>query len=203
MSIDLLRILGHRLSRLNWSDFSKQVMWAACVTSFFTSCRMGELLAPQEKKFDSSTTLLWSNVKFSDKKEVLMLIPYSKTTGFKGKLLDIFPLKDKSLCPVSALSRLKNLSINHGIFSENMPVFMFKSGKFLTKATLNSWLAVILGDFTDKMHRITGHSFRSAIPTALSTHPNTDSAIIIKEWGGWVSSCYTRYTKAEREKRKI
>ena len=29
MSIDLLKILGHRLSKLDWSDFSKQVMWTA------------------------------------------------------------------------------------------------------------------------------------------------------------------------------
>ena len=98
MSIDLLKILGHKLSKLDWSDFSKQVMWTACSTSFFTSCRMGEILSPQEKKFDCSSTLLWANVKFLEKKEILILIPYSKTTGFKGKLLDIFPLKDKTLC---------------------------------------------------------------------------------------------------------
>ena len=202
MSIDLLKILGHRLSRLNWSDFSKQVMWAACTTSFFTSCRMGEILSPQEKKFDSSSTLLWGNVKFLENNEILILIPYSKTTGFKGKLLDIFPLEDKTLCPASALRRLKKLCISNGTFCENKPVFAFKSGKFLTKAMLNSWLAEILKDFVDKSHRITGHSFRSAIPTALSSHPNEQSAAVIKDWGGWVSSSYNCYTKDERDKRK-
>ena len=186
MSIDLLKILGHRLSKLDWSDFSKQVMWTACSTSFFTSCRMGEILSPQEKKFNCSSTLLWANVKFLEEKEILILIPYSKTTGFKGKLLDIFPLKDKTLCPASALRRLKKLSISNGTFCENKPVFAYKSGKFLTKATFNTWLAEVLKDFVDKSHRITGHSFRSAIPTALSSHPDeqTDKLRLEADCGG-------------------
>ena len=186
MSIELLRILGHRLSRLNWSDFSKQVVWAACTSSFFTASRMGEILSPHDKKFDSTITLLWRNVKLFDDKEILVLVPFSKTTGFNGKLLDIFPLRDIGLCPASALARLKKLTVNEGIFCESKPVFMFKSGKFLTKAIFNSWIAEILGDFTDDWHKITGHSFRSAIPTALSTHPKDYSTAIIKEWGGWV-----------------
>ena len=62
---------------------------------------------------------------------------------------------------------------------------MFKSRKFLTKAIFNSWIAEILRDFTDDWHKITGHSFRSAIPTALSTHPNEYSTAIIREGGGF------------------
>ena len=118
-------------------------------------------------------------------------------------LLDIFPLRDKGLCPASALARLKKLTVNEGIICESKPVSMFKSGKFLTKAIFNSWIAEILRDFTDDWHKITGHSFRSAIPTALSTHPNDYSTAIIKEWGGgWISSSYNCYNKDERDKRK-
>ena len=43
MNIDLLDILGHRICSSKWGNFSKQVLWAACVTSFYTSSRMGEL----------------------------------------------------------------------------------------------------------------------------------------------------------------
>ena len=38
MSYNLLVILGHRINALNWGDFSKQVFWTACTTSFFSSC---------------------------------------------------------------------------------------------------------------------------------------------------------------------
>ena len=131
------------------------------------------------KAYISSLNVAHSLGAFEDKK-------LNSNPCIKMALLDIFPLRDKGLCPASALARLKKLTVNQGIFCESKPVFMFKSGKFLTKAIFNSWIAEILGDFTDDWHKITGHSFRSAIPTALSTHPKDYSTAIIKEWGGWV-----------------
>ena len=79
MNIYLLDILGDRISALGWSVLSKQVLWTACTISFFTSCRMGELLPLHEKLFDQKTTLLWGNVKFISDNEILIRIPYSKT----------------------------------------------------------------------------------------------------------------------------
>ena len=78
MNIDLLNILCHKIHNLNWTDFSKQVVWTACVISFFSSCRMGELLAAHENCFDSLTTLTWSKIKFLDKKEAIIFIPFTK-----------------------------------------------------------------------------------------------------------------------------
>ena len=141
---------------------------------------MGEILSPSEKSFDPSTTLLWENVKFCDNNEIIVLVPYSKTTGFQGKLLDLYPLDKKALCPTAAMKRLKRLSITDNTFSDKKPVFNFKSGKFLTKAKLNKYLAEILKDFVDDSHKITG----SGIPTALSSQPDSQTATIIQEWGG-------------------
>ena len=81
-------------------------------------------------------------------------------------------------------------------------MFTFKSGKFLTKAKMNKCLAEILKDFVSDSHKITGHSFRSAIPTALSSQPDSQTATVIQEWGGWVSSSFENYSKSERERRK-
>ena len=107
MNIHLLDILGDRISALGWSILSKQVLWTACTISFFTSCRMGELLLLHEKLYDQKTTLLWDNEKFNNDNAILIRIPYSKTKGFKGKLLDIYPLPDDRKCPVAALVMLK------------------------------------------------------------------------------------------------
>ena len=74
MNTDLISVLGHRLSQLNWNTVSKQVFWTACVTSFFTSCRMGEILPNGEKEFDPHTTLLWQNISFGDNKEILIFV---------------------------------------------------------------------------------------------------------------------------------
>ena len=138
-------------------------------------------MSPSEKSFDPSTTLLWENVKFCDNNEIIVLVPYSKTTGFQGKLLDLYPLNKKALCPTAAMKRLKRLSITDNTFSDKKPVFNFKSGKFLTKAKLNKYLAEILKDFVDDSHKITG----SVIPTALSSQPDSQTSTIIQEWGGW------------------
>ena len=81
MNVHLLEILSHRLAELDWSAISKQIVWSACAVYFFTSCRMGELVPTYEKNFDPSTTLRWENVNFLEDGEILMFIPYSKSTG--------------------------------------------------------------------------------------------------------------------------
>ena len=108
MNIHLLEVLGDRISRLGWNVYSKQVVWTACAVSLFSSCRMGELLPFGENAFDPHTSLLWKNVKFMSDNEVLVLIPYSKTKGFTGKLIDLYPLSGDSKCPVAAIRTLKN-----------------------------------------------------------------------------------------------
>ena len=57
MNIYLLEILSHRLSELSWSEFSKQIFLTACSLSFFTACRMGEIVPALERSFDPATTL--------------------------------------------------------------------------------------------------------------------------------------------------
>ena len=203
MTFDLLIILGHRISNLTWGKYAKQVFWTACTTSFFSSCRMGEILPSLENSFDPDTTVVWDNVKFLDGKEIVIFVPYSKTTGFKGKFLDLYPIAGSSICPSACLFKLKKMAVSEGIWDKSKPVFSFKSGKFLTKQKLNSWLANLLCDFTDKDNSISGHSFRAAIPSLLAANPDISSVKDIQLWGGWSSDSYTVYTKNEKDKRKI
>ena len=75
LSLDLLTVLGHRINKLEWSEYSKQVVWTACLVSFLLSCRMGEMLSMSEKDFDPKTALIWGNVKMLDNSEIVMYIP--------------------------------------------------------------------------------------------------------------------------------
>ena len=202
MNIHLLNILGHRIMESNWSDFSKQVFWTACVTSFYTSCRMGEILPERENYVDPHTTLSWQNVQFGEDDEILIFVPYSKTSGFDGKLLDVYPIKDSNTCPAAALKRLRTLAIKVGTFAPENPVFAFKSKKNLTKAVLNKKLAELLGDFCDCNHKFTGHTFRAAIPSLLGSFPDQNSVSELKEWGNWGSDSYKHYMKDVRENRR-
>ena len=75
MNPHLLEVLGHRVSELDWNEVSRQVFWTACVVSFFTSCRMGEILPSDEKGHDPETTLLWKNLKILNDKENYIVCP--------------------------------------------------------------------------------------------------------------------------------
>ena len=98
---------------------------------------MGELVPTYEKSFDPSTTLRCENVKFLENGEILMFIPYSKSTGYKGKVVDVFKIENDKNCPAASLHRLKCMVEKNGYFSKNKPIFSFPSGKNLTKKKLN------------------------------------------------------------------
>ena len=199
MNIHLLNILRHRISELPWSPFSKQIFWTACTLCFFTSCRMGELVPSQERNFDASTTLLWDNVREINNTEFIMFVPYSKTTGFKGKIVDIFEIKGDKNCPAAAIRKLRKMMREKTDFKSNVPVFSFHSGKNLTKKQINLWLSSLLEDFVDSNHKITGHSFRAGIPSTLACFPDEFPNNVIKTWGMWESNSFKLYTKHERE----
>ena len=194
MNIHLLNILRHRISELPWSPFSKQIFWTACTLCFFTSCRMGELVPSQERNFDASTTLLWDNVREINNTEFIMFVPYSKTTGFKGKIVDIFEIKGDKNCPAAAIRKLRKMMREKTDFKSNVPVFSFHSGKNLTKKQINLWLSSLLEDFVDSNHKITGHSFRAGIPSSLACYPDEFPDNVM-----WESNSYKLYIKHERE----
>jgi len=137
MNLSTLRILGHRIAKSDWLKLSKQVVWTACLVSFFTSCRMGELLAGTENMFDPTTTLTWIHVSNSDVYGKTIFLPYTKTTGLKGKTTELFFFKLTSCCPVLAMERLEELAKIENVYDVKLPVFRFKSGKFLTVNKLN------------------------------------------------------------------
>ena len=67
---------------------------------------------------------------------------------------------------------------------------------------LNKKLKELLGDFCDDFHTFTGHSFRAAIPSLISSHPDKSTVSELKDWGSWESNSYRYYLKDVRENRK-
>jgi hypothetical protein len=60
MTLDLLLILGHKIAEQNWSKISKQVIWASCTVSFFSSVQLGEILPSQ--KFFVNSEQCWGEI---------------------------------------------------------------------------------------------------------------------------------------------
>ena len=100
---------------------------------------MGELVPNKENSFDPITPLTWGNVKHIDDNEFILFIPYSKTTGLRGEVVDIFEIKGNKNCPAASLRRVQKLTVSSGGYNDKKPVFSFSSGKNLTKYKINFW----------------------------------------------------------------
>ena len=202
MNIHLLKILGHKLHHTKWDPLSKQIVWTACTTSFYSSCRMGEILSENSWYFDPCATLKWSDVKMLPENEIVLYIPYTKTAGLKGITINLFPLHNDT-CPVAALKCLYEMKQEACKIVKSQPVFVFPSGKILTVKIINGLLEKLMSKFCTKEQKITCHSFRAAIPSAIASHPDKVTVNEVKEWGKWSSDSYKKYTRQEREKDRV
>jgi hypothetical protein len=205
MTLPLLKLLGHEISKTGWSEDSKQVFWTACVTAFFGSFRFGELLSSSEQGFNKDETLLWSDVVFSDN-SVLIHVKISKSRATHGEHIDLFPFPGHNCCPVRCLQRLKDLSSKRSprVPLDKEPVFAFSSGKLLTSRSLNETLEKLLTPhLSGQAALIRGHSFRAAIPSAMANNPDMASVEDLKSWGRWNSDSFKLYTRLKLKKKKL
>ena len=193
MSLPLLKILGNEICNTEWQLDSKQCIWAACLTAFFGTCRMGELLSKNVATYDAKTTLLWGDLKFKDDAWLLHIkSPKSRVEG--GEYVDIFAFPNHNCCPVKALLAWQKISPHSK--HPDRPVFMLANGNLLTKANFNSSIKELLAKRLGKIaHNITGHSFRAGIPSILAKHPELASDAHIMGWGRWCSKAYLSYTR--------
>ena len=105
----------------------------------------------------------------------------------------IYRLRNDAKCPAAALDKLRKMAVANNLFDPSRPVFALKSGKNFTKNAFNKGLELLLNYFRDGNHKITGHSFRAAIPTLISSIPDKCTVSELKEWGSWESSSFMAY----------
>jgi site-specific recombinase XerD len=203
MTLQILRLLGHQLASSGWSTNTQQTIWAACLTGFFSSARMGELLAPHEIGLDLTATLTWRCVQFRDDGSVLIHIRLPKMLTQEGDFVDLFPFPDPPYCPVAALERMHQQQREAGRGGLDEAVFTFITGKQLTRSGLNAALKSLLSPLFDfSQGSISCHSFRAALPSALAARPQQVSAEDIKHWGRWSSDTYQSYTRLKQDQKK-
>jgi len=202
MTLPILKLLGHEISKSSWPVNSKRVFWTSCCVAFFGSCRMGELLSAQEKSFSQSDTLLWKDISFISDSHILIHFRSVKTNNPGGEFIDLFAIRDPSICPVAAL---KGLQSSLPVVNPSWPVFCFSSGKCLTGKTFNSCIQSLLAPHLGVASKeLSGHSFRAAIPAMLARFPELSSSEEILGWGRWKSEAYRCYTRLRSDqKRKI
>jgi hypothetical protein len=198
-SFELLQILGHFIAISSWTENSKQVFWTAACVLFFGSFRISEILSKFENSYDPLTVLLWSDVKFLEN-SVRIFVKSPKIFKQGGISVDLFRIKNSSVCPVHLLTCLKQNSTTAKFDS---PVFMFENSKLLTPAAFNKTLRILLQPvFGIEAQFFSSHSFRAAIPAALADNPNIASKESVMGWGRWDSNAYEKYTRLKFHKRK-
>ncbi len=86
---------------------------------------------------------------------------------------------------------------------DSNPVFMFDTGKLLTKQNFNLTVKKLLSKRLNlSADLISGHSFRQAIPTILAKHPEMVRDNHIMGWGRWCSSAYLCYTTLQLDQKR-
>ena len=199
-SFPLLKILGHEIAISNWSIANKRVFWTASCVAFFGSFRMGEILTEKEGVF-TIENLTWNKITLKiDHATIEISTPKS---GFrkKGDFIDLFHLEDEGCCAVCCLKGLK--SANEKTINENLPVFTFDSGKFLTTKLFTKTVQQLLEPHLGSHAKLlTGHSFRAGIPSMIANHTHLLSDDDIKKWGRWSSSSYQAYVRLKMSARR-
>jgi hypothetical protein len=141
MNLNILK----KIRKLAKNQFDKKTfltIWAACSLAFFTSGRMGEILANLSSDNDGKGPLTWRDIKLK-KSRVKLQIKLSKTSNVP-EYLYVFCLDNKKSCPVAALQALKKAQLKCNLFDKNKQIFRFENGKNLTKSFLNKNLRSLL-----------------------------------------------------------
>jgi hypothetical protein len=151
MTFPLIKLLGHEIASSNWDPASKLVFWAACCTAFFRSFRLCEILPKSEKT--EPEILTWDRVRFTQENSIVLNIKFPKIIrDHAGDFVDIFKIKNCSMCPYSAL---KNLAKSDPVgVSQNLPVFRFKNGKNLTISIFTRTMMSLLEKHIGSHHKL-------------------------------------------------
>ena len=63
----MLKLIGHGIAcEIEWSYFEKALRWAVVLNAWWGSFRIGELLPKNKSNFHPGSTLLASDVKFTE-----------------------------------------------------------------------------------------------------------------------------------------
>ena len=179
----------------SWLDrdqlFNSIMLWAASLVTFFSFCRSGETTVEDEKKYDSSVHLSFSEVSVDNAESPNMIslnIKHSKTDQGAVGVRVIMGRTDDDLCPVSALlTYLERRGSTPGaLFQWDNRIPLSKT-KFVD-ATRQALSAANL-----PAKDYAGHSFRIGAATTAATAGLEDSTI--QTLGRWKSTSYQLYIR--------
>ena len=200
ITLSMLQLLGHSLSvNSSFSEYGKSLRWSIMVSAFWGSLRIGELLGESKVSYNPLSTLMASDVKFSDsEKSFSMWLRSPKVATRMGDVVEVWSFEEKpELDPVVALKAY--VDRRNSVFGHDYagPAFILEDGQAYTKAEFNKDLKVLLDLYPElassPRDSWSGHSFRAGLATMLQTLGFDEESI--KSWGRWRSCAYLVYLK--------
>ena len=138
----MLRLLGHSIASSITSEYEQSLLWTVCLTAWWGSFRMSELLCEFRHEFNSLSSLMPSDIQFHEDSIGIWLRDEKVPSQF-GNVIEIWKLDGvHDLDPVEALEsfvRRRNSLFGR---SDDYPLFIHEDGSNLSKAEFNSSLKV-------------------------------------------------------------
>ena len=108
ITLDMVVLLGHSISsKDSLSEYEKALLWSVCTNAWWGSLRLGEILPEFSSMFNTDSTLLGSDLKFSTDGSISFWLRNPKVwTSDTGSVVEVWPVPEKpEVDPVAALSR--------------------------------------------------------------------------------------------------
>lgn len=189
----ILRKLKSVWTRGGAGSYEQALWWATATTTFFTFCRLGEVILEKEVNYDPNSHLSLRDVaadRAKDPTMISLMLRCSKTDQVRKGTKLVMGRTGDDLCPVAAL--LDYLA-QRG--SQPGPLFINKDGRPLLKAKFITVVRAALTAAKLPAASYAGHSFRIGAATTAAAAGFEDS--MIQTLGRWQSTAYLLYVKMD------
>ena len=177
-----------------WSQgrsYDVTLMWAVATTTFFSFCRLGEMLMDREDGYDQRDHLSLRDVAADAPTKpsmISILLRRSKTDQARQGVKVVIGRTGDDICPVAALLQFLAIRGKHP-----GPLFMCSNGRPLTKGKFVAEVRAALTRANIPASEYAGHSFRIGAATTAAAAGLEDS--LIQTLGRWKSSAYLTYIR--------
>ena len=195
MSFPALKILGDIISKKSsWPLNDRLSVWTACLTAFWGSFRMGELISNRANS-PSFHCLKWSQVSFASDHSGFNVFVHSPKSSSdpRGQVSFVAAYSDPRYCPLLYIKRLRKISF----VSPDSYVFKFASGKFVHTQIIRAVLRELSDAIPVSGGHFSGHSFRAALPSMMAAHPDSFSSREVRQTGKWSSDAADKYMRRQ------
>ena len=199
VTIHLLRLLGHAANTYWEGDsFDRLSFWVVCLTAFWGSLRIGEILGQKTTSFSPGSDLLATDVLNMSSTSFAWWIRDPKVSKQFGDVVEIWSTPQfPEIDPFTSFTAFWRIRNKKG-FPLTSPLFMRAGGDVLTAQHFNRCLQSLISHYAVELelsiNSWTGHSFRAGLPTLLQSLGFSEEQI--KVWGRWSSSVFQIYAKA-------